>query len=398
MTLGQCDEVELLIDREARGWTDAERLLVEQHLQGCEACLENLTLARVARETILAAPHELSESARGRVIERALASDRRSLPVMRGRRSLFVLSAAGVAAAAAATFLLVGRPVPQPVAQRTTVPVVQPVEGAAQSATLEIEASVVEVRQLAHARVELAAGTRIRFDQERSTIALECGQVNVDVDVSEGRPFRVSTSQFRVEVLGTQFTVTPDTVRVARGHVQVFGLDGSVLARDLSAGASFSYGTPATPGEGVAEPGLAGSPSEISESPSSPAAPSAHALLARAREALSRNNTRGARELVERAERSDPRRSDLAEASTLRAEVALLERDMQGALRSYLLVASRYADLAAGENAAFAAAQLAARAEPGRERELLNRYLERYPRGRFVAETRKRLGKLSRAE
>src|SRR4051812_19142348 len=109
MTLGQCDEVELLIDREARGWSDAERLLVEQHLQGCADCLESLTLSRVVRETITTAPYALSEGVRSRVIDRALSSERGSFrPVIAGRRSLYALSTAGLVAAAAAALLLVG--------------------------------------------------------------------------------------------------------------------------------------------------------------------------------------------------------------------------------------------------------------------------------------------------
>jgi hypothetical protein len=89
--------------------------------------------------------------------------------------------------------------------------------------------------------------------------------------------------------------------------------------------------------------------------------PSARALLSSAREALSRGQTTTASHLLERAEELHPHRADRAEAGTLRAEIALLEHKPTQAVDHYLSVATRYADLTAGENALFAAAQLASR-------------------------------------
>jgi hypothetical protein len=125
---------------------------------------------------------------------------------------------------------------------------------------------------------------------------------------------------------------------------------------------------------------------------------SAGAWLAEARAALSRGDGKITRELVSEAEKSaSPTRAERAEAKTIRAEAALLERDQLGAMRLYREVAQQYAELSAGDNAAFAAAQLAKRADPTHERELLQSYLTRFPNGRFRDEAKQRLGRLDGA-
>jgi len=378
MTPDKCSQIEALLGREVLGLSDAERLRLEQHIEHCPGCLADLTLARLVRETIQSASHALTENARTRAIDMAISgAGTLRMPTTTKRRTLFGLAAAAslTVAAAAALLLFAREPRPTPAARRLPAPVATPAE---QPAHVEgwLESTGVEQRTFAHASVQLSPTTRVQFDAEQTTLILDHGQVSVRVDVSKGRPFHVRTHNFRVEVLGTQFTVTPDTVQVLHGHLQVFSLTGELLARDLSAGETFSFAAPG----------------DVSAPDKNPA--SARLWLMRARGALSRGNTKSARGLIERAERAFPHRSELAEAATLRAEAALLERDPKSAVRLYLVVAAQYADLPAGENAAFAAARLAARTEPARERELLKRYLGRYPRGRFAAETRLRLAEL----
>ncbi len=73
----------------------------------------------------------------------------------------------------------------------------------------------------------------------------------------------------------------------------------------------------------------------------------------------------------------------------------MLERNLASALKQYEVLSKRFRDLPAGENAAFAAAQLAPRVAPAREKSLLETYLAHHPRGRFADEAAARLRTLS---
>ncbi|HEX6239403.1 MAG TPA: hypothetical protein VFZ61_00865, partial [Polyangiales bacterium] len=187
------------------------------------------------------------------------------------------------------------------------------------------------------------------------------------------------------------------------------------LARELAAGSSYQYTAtqelqpPASNAIGVpraVEP-KAGIPpavqpkADTSGAAKKPAAEqveakSAAVWLREAREALARGDSQATRNLVSSAESSSPTRAERAEAGTLRAEAAMLDRDRSGALAHYRDVGSRYADLPAGDNAAFAAAQLAARVDPSHERELLESYLTRFPNGRFRDEVKQRIARLAK--
>jgi hypothetical protein len=392
MTKRDCRAVEALIDREVQGLSDAEGLRLEEHVSACRECREALYMARIVRETLASAPARLSDSARERSLARAFARTD-AIDIKSARRSRFT-TLLGVSVAAAAAALLAFAAIehesqPEQVAsaprvgattqqQKPLAPKVEP---------QWIEAHEPEQRTFAHARVQLDKGTRVRFDDASSTLAVDRGRVDIAVDPRERRAFGVTTQHFRVQVLGTEFSVTPETVHVQKGRVQVFALDGEVLAKELGAGASFSYGAKAV----VDEPAHSEAEPEAKPRPEHTPKLSAASWLARARDALSKGDTKSARSYIERAEREGPRRTDRAEAGTLRAEAALLDRDARAAQELYLSVAKSFRDLRAGENAAFAAAQLAARADPARERQLYQQYLARYPRGRFADEAQKRI-------
>jgi ferric-dicitrate binding protein FerR (iron transport regulator) len=413
MRRGECHELEVLIDREALGWSEAERLRIEQHLAGCAECREALAASRFVRATLRSAQGGLSELGRERALKRAFTAAAKAPARSAGGAQRIWAGGLVVLSAAAAALLVwwnVGgdtargpRALREPagpvaadrfVATEQLAPAVDAGERAAAAAELAaapawIEANTKQRHQFGHASVQLARATRARFEQASSTLVLANGRVEVDVDASRGQPFRVATQHFRVEVLGTRFAVTPRSVVVMRGHVQVFALDGRVLATDLAAGSEFSYDARGS----VRDAADAGGPGAPVATQDVPPAESAGSLLARARQALSQGELERALELVGRAEAGVAGRGERAEAGTLRAEAALVGKQPTKAVELYAAVAQQFADLPAGENAAFAAARLAARSAPARERELLERYLAQYPQGRFLDEAKRRLAR-----
>lgn len=415
MRRGECHELEVLIDREAHGWSEAERLRIEQHLVGCAECREALAASRFVRATLRSAQGGLSELGRERALKRAFAAAA-TAPARGAGGVPRIWAGALVTLSAAAAALLVWWNVGEHAARgpqalrepsapgmtdrfvttETLAPAIDAGEGvpAAELAAAPawIEADTKQRHQFGHASVQLARATRVRFEQGSSTLVLASGRVEIDVDASRGQPFRVATQHFRVEVLGTRFAVTPRSVVVMRGHVQVFALDGRVLASDLAAGSEFSYDARGA----VREHADAGSPhAQPAGAQAVPPVESAGSLLARARQALSQGELERTLELVGRAEAGVAGRGERAEAGTLRAEAALVGKQPTKAVELYSAVAKQFADLPAGENAAFAAARLAARSLPARERELLERYLAQYPQGRFLDEAKRRLARLA---
>ncbi len=228
---------------------------------------------------------------------------------------------------------------------------------------------------LGAAIVELEAGGSAVWDLDRTTLRLERGVVRARVEPEERSRFRVVTDRFAVEVIGTEFEVTSDGVAVEQGTVRVTSPEGEVFAARLEAGESWSVDELPR-----AEPEV-----DVSE------------RLARARTRLARGDVRGARALIREARRADPSRVERAEAETLLAESALVAGDRARAAERYLAVAESYARLSAGENALFAAARIERElGHDARAAELFERYINRYPNGRFRADAELRLKEAER--
>jgi hypothetical protein len=242
-----------------------------------------------------------------------------------------------------------------------------------------------------------------------------------EVDPARREPFLVRTPRFSVHVLGTRFSVSVHAVRVLEGRVRVVDRDGTELAQ-LGAGERFEVAKPAKPVQRdaadsqaqarapSAEPDVqaqhaleleaepqnqalaAGSArAREVEAPRDRAQQPANSLLARARSELAAGNVGSARSSVNDALGAAPSAAERAEALTLRAECALVEGERAAAARAYLVVADRFDHLPAGENALFAAVRLYG--DLGQRElaaSLVQRYLTRYPNGRFVSEARRR--------
>lgn len=113
------------------------------------------------------------------------------------------------------------------------------------------------------------------------------------------------------------------------------------------------------------------------------------AILARARKQLAAKQytlaERTASSVLSRASGADE-----AEARTILADVAQASGQLDLASTRYREVAKKFASLSAGEAALYAAARVEAR-RGGDSRALLETYLARYPRGRFVEDVRRLL-------
>jgi hypothetical protein len=412
MMRSSCHEVADLIGSDSAQLNEAARLRLEHHLEECADCRQDLALARSARDLFPQSSPVLQESSRERALSRALARAAAGNVVsQRARPRGLVYGTAFVSAAAAALLLWTGRgesprvAAPKvasaPVSARAPEGALRQTEAREQTKLVErgsladsesdawIDVSSAQVMHFAHARVEVAGNSRLKFDRAGSVLSLERGRVDLDVDPSAGKVFWVHTQTFRVQVLGTQFSVTPEQVSVREGHVQVSDHQGKVLARDLAGGTTFSlqHGpeTRTAPASATAAQTTAARAS----------LPEPAIALDRARKFLANGQTQLAAQLLDGLKRAHLSRQERAEASTLRAEIALLEHNLGGALKQYEVLGRRFGDLPAGENATFAAAQLAARTAPARERALLESYLAHYPKGRFADEARAKLRKLA---
>jgi TolA-binding protein len=236
--------------------------------------------------------------------------------------------------------------------------------------------------------VELADGTRVAWSAARRTVSLAAGEVTVDLAPGQARNFRVAAPAFVVEVVGTRFTVSPTGVRTEHGTVRVRALDGRELAR---VGAGEAWWIAPAPAPAV-EP--APQPPAVAAAPA--AGERAGALLDRARAAIARGEAARARGLVQKALDRGPSRTQEAEARLLLGDALLVEGRHADAIKSYRAVARDYAGLPVGENALFAAAQLASESGTREEaRRALADYLARYPAGRFHAEAEAKLTRLA---
>jgi len=384
--------------------TGAERLELEAHLAECARCSAEHGIALATTRALRAAePGTLSEAARQRVWRAAIA--RRAHAPEAARRIGWWFGAGAALAMAAAVAIWIGVRRPQPEVARAIV-VGGDVTVAAGPG--EIGDAAVTVRsgrggevKLADAATALAPATEIVWRQERRIVELRGGSLTVDVAHRPGQHFEVRTPRFIVEVVGTRFSVDLAGVRTERGTVRVLSPDGKLIGY-LEGGHAWTVPDGAAHGEAeTVEPPAppAEAPAPPREPPAIAAAPGAHeetaaVRLGRARRALASGRAAEARRIVEPLFRLG--RDVAAEARAIAAESYLSEGRYEDAVERYRVVVRDFPSTPQAESALYAIAQLESEhGRPAEARATLQRYLDRYPRGRFAKEASERLARLA---
>jgi len=230
---------------------------------------------------------------------------------------------------------------------------------------------------------------------------LEQGRVSLQVHARARRsPLVVETAELSAWVVGTRFDVTREqrgalfttTVSVSEGVVRVVA-KAHGEERLVGAGEQITFPAPAT-----AERDAAPEPEPLAPARKAAAATSTargearephappHALSVEIRRQLRQGAVGVARRMIQRAERE--RAVSRVELSLLQAEADLAERRYERAKSRYLAIVTEHAGSPEAELSLFAAAQLS-RGQAGVD--LLQRYLARYPDGRFSKEAHRLL-------
>ncbi len=432
MTGLDCFRIQGALDRRAVGLEEADRLLVEEHLAQCDHCRGDAELRDGLRALMLGQAPVLSSAARSRLVSecvvRANVERPTSAPAPRRHHAGILLLAAMTASLAVWLVFDAPEMVSDPVAQSVgpSAPAVvdsgpaeamlaergaRVIAGQAQQGggALDAGETVAEGKVLStpaaarlvfgHASVQTTANTKLIWTAEASRLRLLSGRVDVDVDVTAGRAFRVQVPTFRVDVLGTRFVVDVDSVDVLRGKVAVYRQGRAAV--ELVAGQRWQTARSSAANDQSGDDARQ-SPSAPTPTPRQPAV--AHvadgaAMLTAARRQLAAGRISDAENLVRRAMSGKLSASQRAEAGTLLAECALVGGDKDSAARLYERVAEKHAGTSAGESAAFAAARAKhASGDWPEARALFLRYLTQYPHGRFRADAHRHIREIANRE
>jgi hypothetical protein len=348
---------------------EAQRLILDDHLAACERCRGDRERLRLVHQLGSSIQPSIDPRDINRAIARALiegAPRREPAPV----RRTWVLAIAGVALAVAAGAVIVigardsdaptdvARPEPprQPEPSRPSPPHEAPAARALADDVVaagtvhvgdrtiaaggEVPAGTVltgdATLRLRDAQVVLGASTQIVWLPTDRALLLEAGSVEVSVD---GAELRVRVGAIAIAIAGGAATVSSGRIEVRRGAARIMGRDGRVIT-SLTAGQVW---TPA-----VAS--------------------------------------------VEKPRTNQPAKTPtLAELLRL-AEQAQSEGMLELAIERYTAVATTFAGAPQAESALYAAARLELRlGRTSRARSLLDTYLSRYPRGRYVEDVRREL-------
>jgi ferric-dicitrate binding protein FerR (iron transport regulator) len=417
-----------LLHRSRDALSNAERLELEAHLEACRRCAAEVDTIEEIRALIDRVPgRPLGQQRIARAIDRAFVSaaeqggDRAAAP---RRRTWMIASALAVPVATAAVLLWwAGAGSSQPASDRVIHGEVR-AEGRTLMASAHVPGGVSVLSSedatlaLGPARVELGPHTAVRWNPDTYTLQIEQGHLDLSIESTPQRRFRVSTHGFIVEVVGTRFQVTLDRVEVTHGVVRILTADSSALITELRDGESWSAAPPApspltrapataqeraardemAPPRDRKDPAGTGARPTAGRSGGSATRPDATHWLTRARGALAQGDLDDARDAARATLAASSSREQAAEARTILAECAQAAGEPAEAIRLYLAIARRYPDLRAGETALFAAARLEAnRGRTDESRALLRGYVRAYPDGQFAGDARSRLRALGEA-
>jgi TolA-binding protein len=387
-----------MLDVARRGATEAVSLEMESHIERCAPCEDERARWRLLGLLKDEATPILGDAAERRILSHLLeeaGSVVKPAPTgPRWRRPVLASVAAGVTMAVVAAVASHGL---LRLGPATNVAEGQQLEGR------QIEAVAPGMVSFAGADVRYGAGARMILHPRTRTLVLSAGQADVEVTPGLRGRFRVATLDFVVEVIGTRFIVTPESVRTLRGRVRILDRQDRELAV-LTAGTNWTVSEarvagapPAAPRDQEAEGvQLAGAGARHTDGPPStgliPPSIPASALLVRSRAALASGESRQARSLAQRALAAHPTTAESATSQLLLAEALLIERRPDEAIQAYRRVVRRCARTPEAEVAEFAIAQLLLEQSAYSEAQVaLRGYLARYPQGRFVREAREHL-------
>jgi ferric-dicitrate binding protein FerR (iron transport regulator) len=381
--------------------TDAERLELEAHLAACARCsAEHAIVLATTRALREAEPGTLSDVARQRVFRAAI--EKRAHAPEAARRFGWWFGAGAALAVAAAVALWIGVRRPQPEVGRAMIVAGDVTVAAGPADTAGAAVTVRSGRggevKLADASTALAPATEIVWRHERRIVELRGGSLTVDIAHRAGQHFEVRTPRFIVEVVGTRFSVDLAGVRTERGTVRVLSPAGKVIGT-VEGGQAWTLPDGATHAAAEIVPPPAEAPAPPQEPPAVAATAPAHeetaaVRLGRARRALARGNAAEARRIVEPLFRLG--RDVAVEARAIAAESYLSEGRYEDAVERYRVVVRDFPSTPQAESALYAIAQLESEhGRPAEARVTLQRYLDRYPRGRFAKEATERLARLA---
>jgi TolA-binding protein len=362
------------LHRDASSLDEAQRLTLDDHLASCEACRGDRERLRLVREVGASLPVPPAGAREySRAIARALLEGSRT-PAPARRPAWLLPLAIGALAAATIAVIAITRGgdesprseqvAPAPLVPPTPAPI-PPKPDAEQLAELplneDVQPAATTRMRVASIEIVIDAASRLRRTDDR-VIVLDAGRVEIS---AANAAARVITERFEIELTDTSVVVEPKRVQVTRGAVRVVDRSRKLIAQ-LEAGSDWQ-------------------PAELHK-----ASPKLD-LLKQARAQLAAGKHADAERSAEAFLARSPSRAEEAEARMFLADLAQAAGELEVAVARYEAVATKFADLPAAESALYAAARIEVRrgrAEAARV--LFDRYLARYPNGRYADDVRRR--------